>query len=90
MSFHIITLKKQKCQDVKMPRLQGYWARFSHWDRFELLQPHTQAPVPTTIRLFPKIFAKSSPSCCDRVGICDKGGISRSPMKWEKMHFFQI
>ncbi len=23
MPFHIITLKKQKCQDVKMPRLQG-------------------------------------------------------------------
>ena len=23
MPFHIITLKKQKCQDVKMSRLQG-------------------------------------------------------------------
>ena len=31
MPFHIITLKKQKCQDVKMPRLQGCYPLGSGW-----------------------------------------------------------
>jgi len=37
MPFHIITLKKQKCQDVKMPRLQGlFFFQYTKVSGFEI------------------------------------------------------